>query len=181
MFEIYISKITEEDIPDKVKWYNDEEVTKYLHYDEKFSVDKSIEWLKNKEKDSSRYENVIRINENGQLNNIGIIGLFDIDLKNKKAGFYITIGEKNYQGKGLAKLASINFIKNCFLKFNLEKIYLYSDVDNIGAQKLYEKIGFTQEGLLRSELLYKNKFIDRLYYGILRSEYFNLYQSEGDR
>lgn len=175
MPEIIITKITNADIPDKVRWYNDEEITKYLHYEEKFTIQKSLNWLKKIKNDNSRYENVIRIKEEGEIKNIGIIGLFNIDKKNKKAGFYITIGEKEFQGKGFAKRASIKFLRHCFLNFNLEKIYLYTDADNISAQKLYEKIGFVREGIMRKELLYKNKFIDRYYYGILREEYFSVY------
>lgn len=175
MPEILIRTIIADDIPDKVRWYNDEEVNRYLHYNEKFTIEKSLDWLKKIENDRSRYENVIQVKEGDLLKNIGIIGLFNIDIKNKKAGYYITIGEKSYQGKGLAKKATILFLKNCFLKFDLEKIYLYTDVDNISAQKLYEKLGFIKEGTLRKELFYENKFIDRCYYGILKNEYFTLY------
>jgi RimJ/RimL family protein N-acetyltransferase len=180
MYDIVIKQITEFDIPDKVKWYNDDEITEFLHYEEKFTIEKSLEWIKKIENDTSRYENVLKVKEDSQLVNIGIIGLFNIDLKNKKAGFYITIGSKEYQGKGLAKKATIIFLKHCFNKFNLEKIYLYTDCNNITAQKLYEKVGFTKEGLLRRELFYKNRFIDRYYYGILRHEFFSLYLNEGD-
>lgn len=180
MYDIIINPITECDIPDKVKWYNDDEITKFMHYEEKFTIEKSLEWLKKIKNDTSRYENILKVKKDGQLVSIGIIGLFNIDLKNKKAGFYITIGNKEYQGKGLAKKATIKFLKHCFLKFDLEKIYLYTDSDNITAQKLYEKVGFKQEGLLRRELFYKNRFIDRYYYGILRDEFFSLYSDEGD-
>ena len=170
-----IKKITEKDIPDKVKWYNDDEVTRFLHYEEKFTVEKTTDWLKKIADDETRYENVIQVKKDEQFKNIGIIGLFNIDLKNKKAGYYITIGEKDYQGKGLAKKATIKFLKDCFHQFDLEKIYLYTDADNISAQKLYEKLGFVKEGLLRKELFYRNRFIDRCYYGILEQEYFSLY------
>jgi RimJ/RimL family protein N-acetyltransferase len=175
MPQLYIKQITADDIPDKVRWYNDDEVTRFLHYENKFTIKESLEWLKKIKNDNTRYENVIKIEEDNILKNIGIIGLFDIDEKNKKAGFYITIGEKQYQGKGLAKKATIKFLKECFISFELEKIYLYTDVDNVVAQKLYEKIGFVKEGLLRNELYFKNRFIDRCYYGILREEFFSLY------
>lgn len=185
MFDVIIRPITEKDIPDKVRWYNDDEIVRFLHYEDKFTVEKSLEWLRKIQHDTTRYENVIQIKEGDNIKNVGIIGLFNIDLKNKKAGFYITIGEKEYQGKGIAKMAAIKFLAHCFLKFDLKKIYLYTDVENIRAQKLYEKLGFVKEGLLRKELFYKNKFIDRYYYGILREEFFRLYpytriETEGD-
>lgn len=175
MHDIYIKPISKGDITDKVRWYNDEEVSEFLHYEEKFTIKKSLSWLEKVENDSSRYEYIIQLKNNGIFTNVGIVGLFNLDLKNKKAGFYITIGEKEFQGKGIAKKATIYFLKDSFKKFDLEKIYLYTDNDNITAQKLYEKVGFVKEGLLRKELFYKNKFIDRCYYGILRREFFTLY------
>lgn len=178
MDEIVIRPITESDIPDKVKWYNDNEVAKFLHYEDKFTIEKSLEWIRKIENDTTRFENVIEAKEGNQFKNIGIVGLFNIDLKNKKAGYYITIGDKEYQGRGLAKKATVKFLRDCFYKFRLKKIYLYTDVDNITAQRLYEKVGFIKEGLLRKELFYKNKFIDRYYYGILREEFFSI--TEGD-
>ena len=180
MCDIVIKKITEFDIPDKVKWYNDSEIAHFLHYEDRFTIKKSLDWIKKIDKDITRYENVLKIKEGSQLTNIGIIGLFNIDIKNKKAGFYITIGNKEYQRKGLAKKATIKFLRHCFLKYNLEKIYLYTDSDNVVAQKLYEKVGFTKEGLLRRELFFKNRFIDRYYYGFLKDDFFKLYLNGGN-
>ena len=99
MYDIVIKQITEFDIPDKVKWYNDDEITEFLHYEEKFTIEKSLEWIKKIENDTSRYENVLKVKEDSQLVNIGIIGLFNIDLKNKKAGFISRLGVKNIRAK----------------------------------------------------------------------------------
>lgn len=171
MESINIIPFSEEHIIDKVKWYNDEKITKFLHYEEPFTYEGTYNWLQKIKKDQTRYENIIEICDDSQRIAIGIIGLFDIDLKNKKAGFYITIGNPNYQGKGYAYKATIKFLSMCFKKYNLEKIYLYTDFENEKAIKLYEKVGFKQEGLLRKELYYKNRYIDRYYYGLLREEF----------
>ena len=37
--------ITADDIPDKVRWYNDKEITRYLNYEEEFSVEQSLRWF----------------------------------------------------------------------------------------------------------------------------------------
>ena len=123
--EIEIVPFDFEHIPEKVRWYNDEEISRYLHYEEKFTIEDTKKWLENVKNDKTRYENVIKVLVDGKYVDIGIIGLFNIDIKNKKAGFYITIGEKQYQGKGLAKKSTLKFLKKVFIKFNLEKIFLY--------------------------------------------------------
>ena len=170
MEDIRIVPFDVEHIQKKVKWYNDKEIRKYLHYEENFTVEKTREWLKNIKKDKTRYENVIQVFDNGKYEDIGIIGLFNIDMKNKKAGFYITLGEKQYQGKGFAKRATQKFLKEVFSKFNLEKIFLYTDFENERAIKLYERCGFKLEGKLKKELFYKNRFVDRYYYAIFRED-----------
>jgi diamine N-acetyltransferase len=55
--------------------------------------------------------------------------------------------------------------------YNLNKIYLYTEVENIAAQKLFEKVGFKKEGLLREDLIYKGRKIDRFVYGLIVEEY----------
>ncbi len=170
MEEIRIIPFKEEHIAKKVEWYNDEEISKYLHYKDKFTIEGTKKWLERIKQDDTRLENVIQILENGEYINIGIIGLFNIDRENKKAGFYITIGEKQYQGKGYAKKATKLFIENSFKNLELEKIYLYTDFENEKAIKLYEKCGFQLEGKLKKELFYKNRFINRYYYAIFRED-----------
>lgn len=172
--EVSFREIEDRDVEKKVKWYNDKEISRYLHYEDKFTIEGTREWLKKISSDSTRYENVIEVKDGDSIMNIGIIGLFNIDYKNKKAGYYITIGEKTYQGKGLAKKVTMIFLNHCFEKFDLEKIYLFTDTDNIVAKNLYENVGFKQEGKLRNELYHNGKFISRYYYGILKKEFLNL-------
>lgn len=164
---INIRPLTENDLSYKIRWYNDERINKYLHYEEKFEYDKTLKWFKNIKSDLSRFENIIEYNNKP----VGIIGLFEIDKKNRKAGIYITIGELDIQGKGIAYKTMMKFMEYCFNEFELEKIYLYTDLENIRAQKLYEKIGFRKEGILRRELYFKDRYIDRVYYGMLKEEF----------
>lgn len=168
--ELNFRRINLKDASNKIQWYNDPEVNEFFHYENNLTVEGTLEWLKRIESDNTRFENIIEVKLNNKMISIGIIGLFEIDLVNKKAGFYITIGDKNYQGKGVGKKISYDFLNFCFDNFDLHKIYLYTDEGNIRAQNLYENLGFKKEGLLRDELLYKNNYISRYYYGILRNE-----------
>lgn len=101
---------------------------------------------------------------------VGIIGLFEIDRANQKAGFYITVGENSIKERNCKK-ATVLFLKDMFEKFKLHKIYLYTDVENKAARGLYEKVGFVLEGILRDELFYQNHYVSRCYYSILFEEF----------
>lgn len=166
-----IRPIEIKDVSKKVEWYNNSEITKFLHYEELFTYEGTLEWVKKLSFNKTRYENIIEVIKDNQWIPVGVVGLFEIDKKNKKAGSYITIGELKYQGLGIAKKAMLLILQDAFIKFNLNKVYAYTDSDNIKSQKLHEKIGFIKEGVLRQELFYKGKYIDRVYYSILKKEF----------
>ena len=86
-----------------------------------------------------------------------------IDKNNSKAEYYITIGETSYKHKGIAQKASRIILEYAFENLKLHKVYLTVDAQNVIAKRLYEKLGFRQEGLFVDDL-YNNRqqsFIDR--------------------
>lgn len=159
---ITIRKFQESDIPYKVKWLNDENNNKYLHYDLPLREDKTLLWYKNLELKSDRFDYTITHDDEPA----GLIGLLNIDTKNKKAEYYICLGEEKFKGKGIAKVATDLLIKVGFEELKLNKIYLYTEVDNTLAQNLFEKLGFEKEGLLRNDLFQNGQKVDRYVYGL---------------
>lgn len=165
--EIKIRKFKEEDIPYKVKWINDYKNNKYLHYDLPLKEDKTLLWFNSIKDRKDRVDYTITYD--GEP--VGLIGLINIDIKNRKGEYYITLGEEKYKGKGIAFVASDMLIKEGFNTYNLNKIYLYTEVENTSAQKLFERVGFIKEGLLREDLIQKGRKVDRLLYGLVVAEY----------
>lgn len=160
---IRIRKFEEKDIPYKVKWINDEKNNKYLHYDLPLNEDKTLEWFMSIKNRTDRVDFTITFNDQP----VGLIGLLNIDRKNRKAEFYICIGEEEYKGKGIGYSASKLLINYAYYELNLNKIYLYTEINNIQAQRLFEKIGFKKEGLLKDDLIYNGKKVDRYIYGLI--------------
>jgi len=62
-------------------------------------------------------------------------------------------------------------IKFGFEELNLNRICLSVIESNIKAIKLYEKVGFMQEGILREAQFKNNKFLNMVIMAILKSEY----------
>lgn len=160
--EITIRKFNENDIENKVKWINNPENNKYLHYDLPLEYNKTLQWYKNNINNKNRYDAIIEYNGNS----VGIIGLLNIDYKNKKAEYYITMGENAYKGKGIAYRASKQIIEYAFKELGLNKVYLYTEVENLIAQKLFDKLGMVKEGLLKEDLIINGKKKDRYTYAI---------------
>lgn len=160
--EIYLRKFDESDIPYKVKWINDPENNKYLHYDLPLREDKTLEWFKKNKNRTDRADFTIIYNNE----RAGLIGLLNIDDKNKKAEYYICLGGKEFKGKGIAFQATIEIIKIAYKNYNLQKLYLFTEIDNVQAQRLFEKVGFEKEGLLKNDLIINGFKIDRYVYGL---------------
>lgn len=167
--DIGIRKFQEKDIPYKVKWINDEQNNTFLHYELPLREDKTLIWFNAVQDREDRADYTIIVNSQP----VGLIGLLNIDKKNRKAEYYITLGESDFKGKGIAKKSSDLLIRECYQKYNLNKIYLYTETENIPAQLLFNRIGFIKEGVLKEDLIQNDKKIDRYIYGLFVEEYLN--------
>ena len=165
--KISIRKFERSDIPKKVEWINNPENNQFLHYDIPICVEKTEKWFDSHQGEDSRYDAVIEADGVP----VGTIGLLSIDRKNSKAEYYIAMGETAYKGKGVAKEASRLILKYGFEELGLNRIYLFTEVENVAAQKLFERVGFVREGVIRQDIMSHGKYVDRIAYGFLREEW----------
>lgn len=165
--KIVIRDFEKEDIVNKVRWINNPENSQYLHYNLPLKVDETIEWFLKRDI-SKRCDCVIEY----ESIPVGLIGLLNIDYINRKAEFYISMGETEYKRKGIATVATKLIIQYAFENLNLNKVYLNVDRDNIMACKLYEKVGFRCEGIFEKDMFHRGEFIDRMRYGIIKQTYY---------
>ncbi|MBO5136231.1 MAG: GNAT family N-acetyltransferase [Clostridia bacterium] len=167
---VSLRKFCLEDIPKKVEWINNTDNNKYLHYDLPLEYDKTTMWFHRIKDLDTRFDAVIEY----EGIPVGLIGLLNIDNKNKKAEYYVCIGEQEFKGCGIAKKASMLLINYAFNTLGLNKIFLYTEEENISAQNLFEKLGFQKEGLIRQDLICDGKKVNRYVYGILKEVYENV-------
>lgn len=159
---VSLRDFTADDINDKIRWINDPDNHKYLHYNIPLEYDKTLQWFLLKDK-NSRMDLVIEYNSIS----VGLIGLLGIDRVNSKAEYYICLGEKQYKGKGIATIASKALLDYAFKELALNKVFLNVDAQNSVACHLYEKLGFECEGYFTEDLLHNGVYIDRKRYAIL--------------
>lgn len=101
---------------------------------------------------------------------IGQIAYFLVDSKNHFAEIEYCIGS-NFQKSGLATEATKAVIQYGFDRINLHKVQICHKSINIPSRRVIEKCGFTYEGTLRDFFYQDEKYIDRLYYSILKDEF----------
>lgn len=164
---VTIRKFQREDIPKKVEWINNPENNQFLHYDIPIEVGKTEKWFDSNIGRTDRFDAVIEADGVP----CGTIGLLSIDQKNSKAEYYIAMGEISLKGKGISARASKLVLDYGFNELGLNRIYLFTETENVLAQKLFEYVGFVKEGCIREDIISHGRYVDRFIYGICRSEY----------
>lgn len=102
---------------------------------------------------------------------VGTCCLVDLDWIGRTGELRIRIGARSAWGEGLGKEACSLLIRYGFDELNLQRIGLRLWGSNTRAQRLYEGLGFTQEGRLRRAGFVNGKVEDLIWMGLLRDEW----------
>ena len=142
-----------------------------FRFDWPVSISKSQQWFTTTVTDSSKIHFVIVDNQTNEL--IGMVGLLGISNKDRHAEVYLTIGEKEYRGKGLSTEILKILITYSFQNLGLERLYAHNFIYNIASQKMFEKVGFIKEGVMRKHSFKNGRLEDINVYGLLKEEWIN--------
>lgn len=165
--KITVRKIDASDIPVRVSWINDIRVHGNMHFDVPVSIINTEFWFESISNSNNRFDLIFIDAQDGPL---GMSGLTNIELDHQSAEFYIFINPE-FHGRGIGKMITQWTVNFGFLKYNLNKIYLYTDSDNTIALSLYENLGFVKEGVQRKHRFKLGSFKDKVAFGILREEW----------
>lgn len=105
---------------------------------------------------------------------VGQTGLFRVDFVSRAAVFFLAILVTDYWGTGIGSEATTLVINYAFQTLNLNRIQLHVNAKNTAAIRIYKKIGFQQEGILRQAMYKNEEYFDFLVMGILRSDWESL-------
>lgn len=162
-----IRELQREDLPTRVLGMNNPKVYSSMHFDLPVLLENTIKWFDLNRGKVSRAD--VAFLEDDTIVAFG--GLTGVDPILKKAELYIFV-DPNAQRSGIGTQATTLLCHYGFNVMNLHKIFLVTNEDNIPAQKVYERCGFSLEGKHRDEYLTKDgKYLSRLYYGLLKCEF----------
>ena len=102
---------------------------------------------------------------------IGGCGLNRLDWKNRVVEIGIFIGDKAYWNQGYGTDALQVLLRFVFQQLNMNKVSLQVLSFNGRAQRVYQRLGFIEEGCLRQERYVDGSYHDMLVMGLLREEY----------
>lgn len=80
-------------------------------------------------------------------NTIGLIDVFDFNVKNKRAGIGIIIQDASQRSKGYGKEALEVLVNYCFETLHLHQVYANISENNSESLRLFEGNGFEKIGL----------------------------------
>lgn len=101
---------------------------------------------------------------------LGVIGFNSIDWQNRVAhiGYWI---DAESQGNGFVTMGCEALIDYAFNELELNRVEIHCASGNKKSRAIPEKLGFSQEGIVRqAEWLYDH-YVDHLIYGMLASEW----------
>jgi ribosomal-protein-alanine N-acetyltransferase len=175
---LILRKITLEDVEDMYSYASNEEVSKYVTWNTHRTLSDTKEFV---EFVLNQYENKkvapwgIEYKENGKF--IGTIDFvwWQPNHKSAEIGYVIS---KDYWGKGITTEAAKEVIKFGFEKMDLVRIQARCFVENIGSQRVMEKVGMSFEGIIRKGIFVKGKHRDLKVYSILKEEFLSAYKTK---
>lgn len=155
---VLLRRMSREDAADVVRMRADPEVQAQLFSGRPPTIEEHLRWLADMEARGDRHEFMIVERTSGR--SVGTIGLRHIDRVNRRAEYGVLIGEPDARGKGLAAEASRLLLAYAFGTLGLRRVYLHVLARNEDALRLYRRVGFQPEGVLRQHVRKGDEFLD---------------------
>lgn len=111
----------------------------------------------------------IRLVDDEEL--IGLLEFDGVDWPNRTTYLSIGIGETRFRGQGYGYEAMQLALNFAFNELNLYRVCLTVFSYNAAAIALYERLGFSREGVYREHIERDGRRYDMILYGILRPEW----------
>lgn len=158
--KITLRPLRSEDWENTIHWRNDLKLTKQV-MSHPFPITDLLEkeWFNHILIDKSNRNIYFGIEQKQNSKLIGIIFLTQINWISKNCYLGILIGDNSNRGKGYGTEAVKLITDYAFNVLNLNKITL-EVVDQNDAIKLYNKLGFHSEGLLKNHYYFNNDYFD---------------------
>jgi RimJ/RimL family protein N-acetyltransferase len=169
--QVYLRPLGREDLNGRYRaWLNDPEVMGYMETGIFPSTAEDLERFF-REVTGTRNQVIMAVADKKTHQHIGNVKLGPIDWVHRRTTFGILIGEKKFWGKGVGAEATRLIVEYAFGRLNLNRVDLGVYAEHESAVRCYERVGFKIEGRMRQDFFHQGKYKDRLWMGLLRSEY----------
>jgi len=165
--EILLKRITADKLEKIMNWRTSKEVSPYMYTDPKLTIEDQKNWFENINNNSTVRYWIIVVDEI----DVGVLYLYDIDVKNKRCFWGYYIGDSSAQGKGVARQLECNIYDYVFYDVGLNKLCCEVLTFNEKVIKIHEKFGSEIEGVFKQHIFKNNTFLDVVRMAILREKW----------
>ncbi|MFD9945154.1 GNAT family N-acetyltransferase [Nonomuraea sp. NPDC059023] len=151
-----------------LRWHTDPEVMRWLEDPYPPSLAALTRQLEERKPDS--YESLTLMIDDLDGRTIGICALRGAEPETGNATLDIYLGEKDTWGQGYATDAMRVICRYGFQKMRLHRIGLTVVAENAAARRVYEKVGFVEEGCQRESFRRDGQWHDQIVMGLLEGE-----------
>ena len=88
--------------------------------------------------------------------------------RNVELGYWI---DATMEGKGIVTQACRTMVRHAFEEHEVHKVEVSCATDNTRSRAVAERLGFTQEGILRQTDRLHGRYVDGVFYGLLVDEW----------
>lgn len=166
---IYLRPLDRADAALLVPWVNDPLVMRTLLLHRPMSLQAEEAFLARAAQDPSDVVLGIALKRTDRL--IGVTALHQLDAKDRHVSFGLFIGDRRQWGKGYATEATRLMVRYAFETLNLNRVWLHVFEYNAAALRVYEKVGFRREGVLRQHHFRDGRYWDTIPMALLREEW----------
>lgn len=161
-----------EDAHTWTRWYEDSDFARLFDARPAYprSLSRMTSFVEDLMRPTDSYPFAVRLYDSDEM--IGFADLDEVSWTNRYAWIAIGIGDPAYRGLGYGREAMTLLIDCAFRELNLHRLQLTVFSYNTPAIRLYERLGFTREGVHREALLRDGERYDMYLYGLLAREWF---------
>jgi [ribosomal protein S5]-alanine N-acetyltransferase len=134
-------------------WAQDKEVTRYLTWRPHARIEQTQEFVQScllAWEHQTRFPYMITLKETRQ-----VIGMIDPRIEGPKVGIGYGAAPA-YWGQGYMTEAARAIIAWAFGQPSIYRVYATTDIENVGSQRVLEKVGMQCEGLLKKYIVHPN-------------------------
>jgi [ribosomal protein S5]-alanine N-acetyltransferase len=166
---VLLRKFEPEDAPSLYRYRNDPDVARGLGgFSSGYSLQAMKDWIERRGQSSEDLVWAIADKESNTC--LGHAGLYHIDHRVRTCEFGILIGDSSRWGKGIGREVTCALLTYGFDELNMNRVELSVLASNARAIRLYQSLGFVEEGVKRAAQYRAGEYLDVVLMSILRSE-----------
>lgn len=167
---LYLRALEPDDYKTSIEWRRDSQIWDMLG-GTRYYVSSASEkkWVEDTIAQSKDIKLAICLIENDMY--IGNVYITDINYINRTGRSHVLVGDKNCWGKGYAGEALKLILQFVFKERGLNRIEALVLEDNIQSLKMFKKLGYQQDGILRQSVYKNGEFKNQVVLSILASDF----------